>query len=136
MRRFFKSFRHGEKGFTLIELLVVVAILGILAAIVIPNVSRFMGSGKVEGANTEAHDVQLAVIAYMADSGASTYGGTIDNTGANPAGPEDYLLNTASLQATYTVVGGEITGASPNDPGKWSDLVWNVTLRTWEKPAA
>ena len=33
MKRFFGSFRYGEKGFTLIELLVVVAILGVLAAV-------------------------------------------------------------------------------------------------------
>ena len=53
MKRFMKSFRYGEKGFTLIELLVVVAILGILAAVVIPNVGKFFGAGAVEAANTE-----------------------------------------------------------------------------------
>ena len=56
---------RSEGGFTLIELLVVIAILGIIAAVVILNIAEFMGSGAEEAANTEAHQVQTAVIAYM-----------------------------------------------------------------------
>lgn len=60
--------KEGEKGFTLIELLVVVAILGLLAAIVIPNVGRFIGRGETEAAETEFTNVQSAVIAMMVDN--------------------------------------------------------------------
>ncbi len=63
--------KRGEKGFTLIELLIVVAILGVLAAVIIPNVGRFMGAGQEEAAATELANVQTAVIAMMTDNGLS-----------------------------------------------------------------
>jgi type IV pilus assembly protein PilA len=60
--------RKGEGGFTLIELLVVVAILGILAAIIIPNVGRFLGSGTEEAQNSEYQTITTAVSSMMVDN--------------------------------------------------------------------
>ncbi len=64
--------KRGEKGFTLIELLIVVAILGVLAAVVIPNVGRFIGRGQTEAAATELSNIQAAVTSMMTDNNIPT----------------------------------------------------------------
>ena len=68
IRQRLRDLRCNEKGFTLIELLVVVAILGVLAAVAVPNIGRFMGKGKVESYDAELHNIQTATMAMIADS--------------------------------------------------------------------
>lgn len=57
--------QRGEKGFTLIELLIVIAILGVLAAIIIPNVIGLLGRGGEEAQDTEFQSIKTAVAAMM-----------------------------------------------------------------------
>ena len=116
IRRFFKSFRYGQKGFTLIELLVVIAILGILAAIAIPNIAKFMGEGQTEAAATEMANVQTAILAGMVDQDVvSVTPGTFGPNTPFPIGGGtlgDYILGgQANVTGQYTIDGdGAITG--------------------------
>jgi len=64
--------KKGEKGFTLIELLIVVAILGVLAAVIIPNVGQFIGAGETEARKTEFSTIQTSVHSMMVDNGISS----------------------------------------------------------------
>ena len=96
-----------ERGFTLIELLIVVAILGVLAAVVIPNVGRFIGRGETEAQTTELSNIQAAVLSMMTDQNvaelpAGFYSSTYTNDMAkfpNPAGTW-YVLYQASVNTT------------------------------------
>ena len=57
-----------QKGFTLIELLIVVAIIGIIAAIAIPNMLNAINRGRQKRTMADMRAIATAVTAYMVDN--------------------------------------------------------------------
>jgi len=87
-----KRFKRGEKGFTLVELLIVVAILGILAAVVIPNVVGLMGRGGAQAYETDEEVIQLGAATFYSDVHSGWSGGTDGDTGT----PADNMWGAAN----------------------------------------
>jgi type IV pilus assembly protein PilA len=99
---------RGQGGFTLIEMIVVVGIIAVLAAVIVPNIGKFIGSGEAGAKNAEWEAVQTAMNAMMADKAitgvTASVGGAAKNNAwsALPVGAGSAVL-AGYLQSATTV---------------------------------
>ena len=70
MRFCSSGIKKREGGFTLIELLIVIAIIGILAAIAIPQFNQYKARAYDTASKADLHNIYLACKAYWSDTGS------------------------------------------------------------------
>ena len=98
-----KLANRNSKGFTLIELMIVIAIIGILAAIAIPNFLRYRDKAYCAKSETDAQNVVAALSSYFADPDH-----TAIPTLAELTGLEELILNNPNSTSVTTSGNGAI----------------------------
>ena len=88
-----------SQGFTLIELMIVVAIIGILAAIAIPNFLTYQCKSRQTEAKVNLGGIGTANEAYYAEY--DTYANTTAKIGWKPKGTVRYSYTLASSESTF-----------------------------------
>jgi type IV pilus assembly protein PilA len=115
-----KKMLKNNKGFTLIELMIVVAIIGILAAIAIPNFMSYQCKASQAEARTALGAIRTQQEAYLALW--DTYTTNLSKLGFEMKGKQKYD-NPDVTSADATSFTATITG----NTGRVKDDVWTVT---------
>lgn len=132
-----------NKGFTLIELMIVVAVIGVLAAIAVPQYQNYVAKGELASALSSVTALKTNVEEHIANNGSTpiddtnvgvippTNGATITATGSDGGASLAYAFGSTG---SAKVTGSTLTLAKASDTGAWTCTITGGNISAEIKP--